>query len=63
MISQKLVDELKQIIEEDYKKDLSDQEAMEMGNSLVNYFDLLITIDEKNKRKEREKTEKIKSNL
>ncbi len=51
MISQKLIDELKQIIKEDYKKELTNSKAHEVGETLVTFFDLLIAIDQKNKRK------------
>jgi len=48
MVSQNLINELKQIFKKDYKKDLSDKDAREAGENLVNYFDLLIKIDQKN---------------
>ena len=63
MISQRLINELKQIFKEEYNKDLSDKEAREAGENLVNYFDLLATIDQRIKREEREKTKKAKSGL
>lgn len=49
MISQKSTDNLKKIFKEEYKADLTDEEAKEAGQKLVDYFSLLIEIDRKAK--------------
>ena len=41
-LSQKAIDELKQIFKEEFKEDLSDQEAWEMGHSLLNFFSIIL---------------------
>jgi len=46
MVSQKLLDELKQIIFEDYGVLLTAEEISEIGNSLVQFFELLINIEQ-----------------
>lgn len=50
MISQKLIDEFKRIIKKEYDVKLSDSEAKEEGQRLVDYFDLLMKIDNKIKK-------------
>ncbi len=50
-ISQELLNELKDILREDYGKELSPKELFEVGNSLVLYFDLLARIHSRNKLK------------
>ncbi len=50
-ISQELLNELKDILKEDYGKELSQKELFEVGNSLVLYFDLLTRIHSRNKLK------------
>lgn len=49
MLSKKLVEEYKQIVKEEYKIELTDQEAFEQATNLVNFFDLLVKIDQKAK--------------
>jgi hypothetical protein len=44
MVSQKLLNELKQIIKEDYGVELTQKETSEVGNTLVQFFELLIKI-------------------
>ena len=44
MVEEKLINELKQIIKEAYGKDVSFQEASQVANTLVGYFDLLAKI-------------------
>lgn len=44
MVSATLVEELRVIIKEDYQVDLQPQEASEIANSLVNFFELLAKI-------------------
>lgn len=42
MVSQQLLKELQEIIEQEYSRnDLSMEEISEIGNGLVNYYDLL----------------------
>ena len=50
-ISQELLKELKDILREDYGKELNQKELFEVGNSLVLYFDLLARIHSRNKLK------------
>ena len=38
MISQKLIDEFKKIYKENYRVDLTDSQAREVGNNLVGFF-------------------------
>lgn len=45
MVSRKLLEELKKIIKEDYKVELSVQEVSEIANTLVNFFNLLNKIE------------------
>lgn len=45
MVSQKLQDELKNILEEDYGRTLSSAEIEEIANNPVDYFKLLNKID------------------
>ena len=44
MISKTLIDELKVILQEDYKRDLPIAKVSEIANSLVRYYDLLAKI-------------------
>ncbi len=50
-ISQELLNELRDILKEDYGKELNQKELFEVGNSLVLYFDLLAKIHSRNKLK------------
>ena len=50
MISSKLLDELKTIFREDYGVELKPQEVSEIGNTLVNYFSLLLEIEARESR-------------
>lgn len=45
MVSLKLMEELRIIIKEDYQIDLEPQEASEIANTLVNFFNLLTKIE------------------
>lgn len=45
MVSPELVEELKIIIKEEYQVDLELQEASEVANTLVNFFNLLTKIE------------------
>lgn len=46
MVSQQLLDELKIILEEEYKLELTPDIVSEIGNTLVQFFTLLIRIDQ-----------------
>lgn len=48
MVSNDLLQELKEIIKEEYGKDLEMKEVSEIGNGLVDYFDLLAKMDHEN---------------
>lgn len=48
MVSQVLVEELKMIIKEDYQVELQPEEASEIANSLVNFFNLFTKIEYEN---------------
>jgi len=57
-LPKKLVDEYKQIVKEDYGQELTDQEAREQAQNLVNFFDLIYECETEDlARKERLKTE------
>ena len=45
MVSQKLLEELKMIIKEDYQIELPNPILSEIGNNLVNFFELLAKVD------------------
>ena len=45
MVSAELVEELRMIIKEDYQLDLEPQEASDVANTLVSFFELLAKID------------------
>lgn len=49
MVSEKLIQELREIIKAEYGLDLSFAEASKMGNDLVDIFDVLAQIDFKEK--------------
>lgn len=59
MLSQKLIDEFKQIFKEKYNVNYTDEKAREATNNLVGYFELLIKIDQRNKQKEHEENKKV----
>jgi len=42
MLSKNQVQELKEIIKEDFGQDLSEKEVFEIGQNLVNFFEILI---------------------
>jgi hypothetical protein len=44
MLSQTTVEELRQILKEEYGKDVSQADASEIAHTLVGYFDLLANI-------------------
>lgn len=45
MVSAELVEELRMIIKEDYQLNLELQEAADVANALVSFFELLAKID------------------
>ncbi len=45
MVSPALVEELRIIIKEDYQVDLEPEDASEIANTLVNFFNLLTKIE------------------
>jgi len=51
MLSQQLIKELGDIIEEDYRIQLSPQELFSIANSLAGYYDLLSKYDYEDKNK------------
>ena len=55
MISKEKLDEFKEIYKEQTGKDISDEDAQEVGQGLVNYFDLLGKIHHRIKTNEKEK--------
>lgn len=46
MLSKKLIHELIVILKDDYDVQLSDEEAENLGNSLVDYFEILLKVDQ-----------------
>lgn len=53
MLSDKAIQEYKEIFKKEFKQELTDAEAKEQGERLVSFFSLLIDIDKKNKTKEK----------
>lgn len=51
MVSEKLIQEFKEIAKSEYGLDLSFEEASKIGNDLVEFFDTLAKINFKSKRK------------
>jgi hypothetical protein len=45
MLSKELIKELMDILKEDFNLRLTEKEVVEVGNVLVNYFDLLAKIN------------------
>ncbi len=48
MLSKEMLNELREILKEDYGKSLDDKELFEFGNNLIAYFELLAKIYCKN---------------
>lgn len=48
MVSQQLLQELKEIIKEEHGQDLAMEKVSEIGNGLVGYFDLLAKMHHEN---------------
>lgn len=51
MVSQQLLQELQQIIKEEYKQDLEMEKVSQISNNLTGYFDLLAKIHHENNKK------------
>lgn len=51
ILSDKAVQEYKEIFKKEYGQDLSDAEAREQGERLVKFFETLIKIDQRSKNK------------
>lgn len=49
-LSKQSIEEFKQIIKEEYGVEYTDEEAWEASRNLVNYFQLLWEMDQKQKR-------------
>jgi len=47
ILSQKSVDEYKKIFKKIYKENITDEEAQEQGQRLLNFFKILIKIDKR----------------
>jgi hypothetical protein len=63
MLSQEMLKELKEIIEEDFGENLCDEELFEFGNNLLSYFDLLAKIYFREKKSNEENSIKMPQNL
>jgi len=50
MISETLLQELQQIVKEDYGKNLTREELIEVASTLVRVFDLLTKVESRNKK-------------
>lgn len=61
-ISETTIQELKQILKEDYGRDVTQAEASEITRTLVSYFDLLAKIYHREKNKNNYDNNKIQNN-
>lgn len=50
MLSDRSVQEFKEIFKKEFRQDLTDAEAREQGERFLKFFELLIIIDRRNKR-------------
>jgi hypothetical protein len=57
MVSNELLQELKEIIKEEYGRNLSMEEVSEIGNGLVGYFDMLAKMNHENNQNNENKHE------
>ena len=55
MISKERLDEFKKIFKEQFGRDISDEKAREVGQGIVNYFDLLGKIYHRIKTEKKDK--------
>ena len=51
MLSDKAIQEYKDVFKKEFGQDLTDKEAREQGERLVKFFEILIKIDQKSKQK------------
>ncbi|MCR4324923.1 MAG: hypothetical protein NUV69_04535 [Candidatus Curtissbacteria bacterium] len=58
MVSRKLIEELQNIMKEEYGADMTYADADSFGNKLVSYFGLLAKIDYESKKKAKELSKK-----
>jgi hypothetical protein len=63
MLSQEMLKELKEIIEEDFGENLSEEELFEFGSNLLFYFELLAKIYFREKNSNEENFVKMPQNL
>lgn len=50
MLSDRSVQEFKEIFKKEFRQDLTDAEARDQGERLLKFFELLIIIDRRNKK-------------
>lgn len=62
MLSEATIKELKQIIEEDYDRKITQAEASDIAHTLVDYFDLLAKIYHRENLKNNYENNKTKNN-
>jgi hypothetical protein len=63
MLKRELLNELREIVKEDFGENLSDEELFEFGNSLLSYFELLTKIYFREKNSNEENSIKMPQNL
>jgi hypothetical protein len=63
MLKQELLNELREIVKEDFGKSLNDEELFEFGNTLLSYFELLAKIYFREKNLNEENSIKMPQNL
>jgi hypothetical protein len=63
MLKQELLNELREIVKEDFGKCLDDEELFEFGNTLISYFELLAKIYFREKNSDEEHSIKMPEDL
>jgi hypothetical protein len=63
MLKKELLNELREIVKEDFGKNLNDEELLEFGNNLLSYFELLAKIYFREKKFNEENSIKMPQNL
>jgi hypothetical protein len=63
MLKKELLNELREIVKEDFGKNLNDEELFEFGNNLLSYFELLAKIYFREKESSSENSIKMPQNL
>jgi hypothetical protein len=63
MLKQELLNELREIVKEDFNKNLGDEELFEFGNTLLSYFELLAKIYFREKESFEDNSIKMPQNL